>query len=228
MNLTERRKEFLRHLVELYRKTRLPVHYQSLAKTLGVSKWTAYDVLRELERLGYLMRHYTLTPGAVGRSHVAFIPSSKALQIFDSKGGGEEEEGHREWRAIRDKVLSTLRQARSEEGLQDVLETFLRVLDHAKSPMERGAWSIALLLAYVRQLGHKGRTAIQRLMTHAPEGKTRLVLLMGAVLGMWAQEKEDPWAEKLADLVREHVPFLLHLTDEEASLLDPLWQESGL
>ncbi|MBT9259340.1 MAG: hypothetical protein KM310_06245 [Clostridiales bacterium] len=228
MNLTERRKEFLRHVVELYRKTRLPVHYPSLAKTLGVSKWTAYDVLRELERLGYLMRHYTLTPGGVGRSHVVFSPSRKALQIFDPKEASEEGEGYQEWRAVKEKVLSTLRQAASEERLQEVLDTVLGEFYQAKSPVARAAWSIALFLAYVRQLGHKGRTAIQRLMAHAPGGKTRLVLLAGAVLGMWAQEKDGFWEEKLADLLREHVPFLLRLTDEEASLLDPLWQESGL
>ncbi|MBY6273613.1 MAG: DNA-binding protein, partial [Bacillaceae bacterium] len=39
MILTERRKQFLRKLVDLYQKTNVPVHYETLAKYIGVSKW---------------------------------------------------------------------------------------------------------------------------------------------------------------------------------------------
>ncbi|CAM3363247.1 hypothetical protein HYSC106933_01670 [Hydrogenibacillus schlegelii] len=36
MLLTERRKEFLRHVIELYHKTQFPVHDEILAKAIGV------------------------------------------------------------------------------------------------------------------------------------------------------------------------------------------------
>ncbi len=51
-SLTERRKQFLQKLLDLYRRTNLPVHYESVAQALGVSKWTAYDMLKALEKLG--------------------------------------------------------------------------------------------------------------------------------------------------------------------------------
>jgi hypothetical protein len=52
------------------------VHYSLIAAVMRVSEWTAYDLLRELEALGLVVRRYVRdTPGA-GRSRILFAPSA--------------------------------------------------------------------------------------------------------------------------------------------------------
>ncbi|WP_242824990.1 hypothetical protein [Dehalobacter sp. DCA] len=82
MNLTERRKQFLQQIIRLYEKSGLPVHYETLANLLGVSKWTAYDMLKELEKNDFLKRDYVVNPNVQGRSTIVFSPTPKANKLF--------------------------------------------------------------------------------------------------------------------------------------------------
>lgn len=50
----KRRREFLDQIYRQYQTTNLPVHYSDVAEAIGVSKWTAYDVLKTLESQGLL------------------------------------------------------------------------------------------------------------------------------------------------------------------------------
>jgi len=86
VRLTERRKQFLRGVVDMYRRTRLPVHYETLAERLGVSKWTAYDVLRALEEQGLLTRDYTVNRGEPGRSQIVFVPTPPRKLFLPRQG----------------------------------------------------------------------------------------------------------------------------------------------
>ncbi|MBE3583886.1 MAG: hypothetical protein IMX01_07235 [Limnochordaceae bacterium] len=76
MGLTGRRMEFLVCLARLCQQSGQPVHYALVAQELGVSKFTAYDRLRELLSDGYLTQAYELpTAGRPGRSLVLFAPT---------------------------------------------------------------------------------------------------------------------------------------------------------
>ena len=57
-------------------KPKGPIHYSALAEHLGVSKITAYDMLRHLEEKGYISSHYQLEDEKTGpgRSKVVFSP----------------------------------------------------------------------------------------------------------------------------------------------------------
>ncbi|GIQ65060.1 hypothetical protein PACILC2_36280 [Paenibacillus cisolokensis] len=83
MALTKRRLQFLHKLMDLYQKTNLPIHYEALAKSIGVSKWTAYDMLKEIEKLGFISRSYEVNSKETGRSQVVFVPTSKASELFN-------------------------------------------------------------------------------------------------------------------------------------------------
>ena len=48
MKLTRRRYQFLETLARLVEESGGPVHYGDVADSLDVSKWTAYDMMREL------------------------------------------------------------------------------------------------------------------------------------------------------------------------------------
>jgi hypothetical protein len=51
MKLTGRQRAFLSTFLDLYREAQEPLHYTTVAQRLGVSKITAYDMLRLLEEI---------------------------------------------------------------------------------------------------------------------------------------------------------------------------------
>ncbi|PTQ51160.1 MAG: hypothetical protein BLITH_0590 [Brockia lithotrophica] len=228
MLLTERRKEFLRRLIELYHKTQLPVHYETLAKAIGVSKWTAYDMVKELEKLGYLIRDYVLSPGAVGRSQVVFIPSLKAIRLFEQKWSEEKEEAwENEWPEVKAKILEALDRVKSQ-GLREIVQTFLHELVHAGSRAAFGAWFFGLLLAYLRQLDRKTEALIRNLLSHVPAGRTRLALLIGTVFGIVAQAEGRDLDLTMAELIGRYVQSMVELSEQEVRLLDDFLREAYL
>ncbi len=77
--LTRRQRDFLETLVELYRETGESVSYKDVAEKMVVSKWTAYDLIQELNRKGFLKVEYRLRPGP-GRSEVRFIPKDASME----------------------------------------------------------------------------------------------------------------------------------------------------
>ncbi|PTQ55476.1 MAG: hypothetical protein BSOLF_1969 [Candidatus Carbobacillus altaicus] len=227
MLLTERRKEFLRHVIELYHKTQLPVHYETLAKAIGVSKWTAYDMVKELEKLGYLIREYVLSPGAVGRSQVVFIPSLKAIRLFEQKWTEKEKAWENEWPEVKAKILETLSRVKNQ-GLREIVPPFLHELMHAGSQAAFGAWFFGLLIVYLRQLDRKTEALIQNLLSHVPAGRTRLALLIGTVFGIVAQAEGRDLDLTIAELIGRYVQSMFELTEQEVRLLDDFLREAYL
>jgi len=87
MGITKRQKEFLQSLIDLYQDKGSPIHYSEVAKKLGVSKWTAYDMLQLLRREGLLEVEYLIPEsdnykwGKLGRSTITFFPTKKGYTI---------------------------------------------------------------------------------------------------------------------------------------------------
>lgn len=76
MGLTPRRLEALAELRRAAEQAGGAVHYTLLAGMLRISKWTAYDLLRELEGLGLVSRRYSHESRGAGRSRILFAPRS--------------------------------------------------------------------------------------------------------------------------------------------------------
>jgi predicted ArsR family transcriptional regulator len=93
MDLTRRQEEFVRSLLDLYGELQEPFHYSELAERLGVSRFTAYDMLRVLEEKGIVASQYQLDEerGGPGRSTVMYEPTPRARRIladvFDATRG---------------------------------------------------------------------------------------------------------------------------------------------
>jgi Mn-dependent DtxR family transcriptional regulator len=79
MELTERKRDFLQAVERMYGETGRPVHYEEVAENLGVSKWTAYDVIKKLVQAGFLKIHYQRL-SAPGRSRITVIPVAMGQQ----------------------------------------------------------------------------------------------------------------------------------------------------
>ncbi|MDQ6771559.1 MAG: hypothetical protein M3024_00990 [Candidatus Dormibacteraeota bacterium] len=78
-DLTPRRRETL-VLLRRMAPTGEGVHYSDVGRELGVSPWTAYGLLRELQRAGFAVRSYAAGRGAPrgGRSRILFSPVTPA------------------------------------------------------------------------------------------------------------------------------------------------------
>jgi len=87
MKITTRQKEFLEVLIDLYKQKASPIHYSEVAQKLGVSKWTAYDMLKLLRKEGLLEVEYLIPEsdnykwGKLGRSTITYFPTKKGYTV---------------------------------------------------------------------------------------------------------------------------------------------------
>ncbi|HVB77095.1 MAG TPA: hypothetical protein VNI34_04730 [Candidatus Nitrosotalea sp.] len=81
--LTPRRKEALETLRRLASERGEGVHYSLVGIGMGISAWTAYGLLRELERSGLAQRGYALggTSRQGGRARILFSPTAGPVTL---------------------------------------------------------------------------------------------------------------------------------------------------
>lgn len=216
INLTERRKQFLRSLMDLYHRTHLPVHYETLARRIGVSKWTAYDMLKQLEKLGFLTRDYAVRPGEMGRSQIVFVPTKQAEALFSRLQSAAESED--DLVAVKEKVLQRLRELKDlspAKAIQKIMGEIRK--------MEAGvlfcAYLIGLLLICLQTLGEGTAGHVTSLLQHAPGREMRLTMFVGMVTGTVIQSIGNGLSSELVDLAGRCLKTLSSLTDKERELL---------
>ena len=61
------------------------MHYSEVAAVMGISAWTAYALLRELERAGLVKRSYAIPSGVRlgGRSRILFSPTATSVPVAE-------------------------------------------------------------------------------------------------------------------------------------------------
>jgi len=108
LKITRRQEEFLRNLLDLYHEVREPAHYSLLAERLGVSRFTAYDMLRLLEEKGLVASTYQVSEerSGPGRSEVLFQPTGKARQLLKLLAGEVDADN---WEVVKERVLQRTR-----------------------------------------------------------------------------------------------------------------------
>jgi DNA-binding MarR family transcriptional regulator len=216
MLLTERRKQFLRKLIDLYQKTNVPVHYETLAKALGVSKWTAYDMLKELEKLGYLTRDYTVNPGETGRSQIVFLPTAKATSLFEQKRS--EVINLEEWDKTKRKVLEFLNSLKGY-SLSDAIQKVLDEIPKVKVRVTFCTYIIGLLIVYLRKLGGRTEVLIKSLVQNAPTNEMRMTMFVGTVLGTIIQTMNHEIGVEVTELVGRYLKSITDLSNFEKEML---------
>lgn len=221
--LTERRKQFLRKLVDLYQKTNVPVHYETLAKYIGVSKWTAYDILKELEKLGYLIRDYAVNPGEAGRSQIVFLPTAKASILFEQERS--EEIDPDDWLHTKTKILELLNSLKSS-SLSTAVQKVLEEIPKAHIRMDFCAYIIGLLLVYLRKLGGRTEVLIKNLVQNAPTKDMRLTMFVGTVLGSIIQTMNHELGVEVTNLVGRYLQSIADLSHREKEILSDFLHEA--
>lgn len=165
MELTVRQGDFLDKLVELYRQARRPVHYSDLARTLGVSRFSAYDMLRLLESKGLVRAEYTRQDheSGPGRSSVVFVPLMRARALLGRLAPHPVEQ--HEWVETVEHILGHLEEAEEARfaGLQKAadgaeastgdagfLDELLAGIPRSVSPLAYSAQVLTALLLPLR------------------------------------------------------------------------------
>ncbi|NYE56798.1 LexA family protein [Carboxydothermus ferrireducens] len=223
MILTERRKQFLEKLIDLFQKTNVPVHYETIANALGVSKWTAYDVLKELEKLGYLTRDYTVNPNEMGRSQVVFMPTIKAINLFEEKR--TKEINIDEWNKIKTKVLELLNSLKTH-SISDAVQKMLEEIPKVQVRVTFGAYVIGLFIVYLRKLGGRTEMLVKSLVQNAPTSEMRIIIFIGTVLGTIIQTMNHEIGVGVTELVGRYLKSLTDLSDKEKGMLADFLDEA--
>lgn len=149
MELTLRQKAFLDKLIDLCHEAQQPVHYSVLAQGLGVSRFSAYDMLKVLENKGLVRSEYVLEEhnSGPGRSSVVFSPLAQARQIL-SRWTGAPAEQH-EWVQTQERILSHIRLGAASDD-RSLLEDLVAAIPKAISPLAYSAQTLTALFLPVR------------------------------------------------------------------------------
>jgi len=151
--LTPRQYAFFTKLQDLYQEHQRPVHYSEVAERLGVSRFSAYDMLRVLEEKGLALSGYALAAdhSGPGRSMVVFSPASPAVLGSGGRSDNLGQDLVEDWPTTRERVLGWLREARNanhREALNDLLDR----LPDAQAPLSFCAEMIGALLLNMRRV----------------------------------------------------------------------------
>ena len=226
MRMTERAKDFLRELNRLYRSKQEPVHYEEVAKGLGVSKWTAYDMLKKLVASGLARFEYVLNCGAEsnGRSRVVFAPveekESTRQASLHSGGSLSAIDTMTDSIDLRAMLADIIGQLESQGNLR-ALGPLVDRLRGVEKPFTYCAYTIVLLLACAKFLGTEGFRVIAGIVSSAGEPVIGLTLLSGGVLGvLLAKSGSHPYIPiMLASCVEKYQHYVSRISDKDRSIL---------
>jgi Mn-dependent DtxR family transcriptional regulator len=218
MTLTRRRKEFLHTIKKIYENTGTPVHYITVAEALGVSKWTAYDILKELEKEGYLRSEYSVSREErySGRSVLLFLPTPKAGELFLREK--EEIDHMEEWHAAREKLLEIIENVK-KHGSKKIINDLLKEMPATEAPIIISTYIIAVLIVYVQNLGTKTIKMINNLLQPALRPELILSLFAGTVLGTTVKNMQDVINGRLTDEVGRLQKYISEFSVKENKLL---------
>ncbi len=220
MRLTARQRAFLERLVELYREKKGPVHYTQVASAMGVSKFSAYDMLRVLVDKGMVSPVYVLEKPvrSPGRSQVMFMPTPE----------GEMELYSRcrsfpciEWKEFKTKLIRKLKRDASPLHL---LRDMLTQYQDAEPPLLYCAGVSTAYLAGLTRLAGKVRyvnpyEAVEKLISGEAGLGTLAGLSLGSIIAQAGEGVDNEFAFQLYQTVERYQAALAQLNEESKAIL---------
>lgn len=220
MKLTRRQEEFILKMIELRREFAGPVRYSQLAERLGVSPFTAYDMLCLLEEKGFVQSEYQLPSdkSGPGRAERVFFPSEMAQEhkeMLLKRIGAE----HLDDKQLVDLVLKKLRKCEIPD--QEMSDQMMARL----MPQGQGEMRYCLEVMTISALRLRNSPGRQALSDHLPAllpgesgpCKANLCLLGGFVFGLLAQHgaATPEWLDKLREHLQGYVKLVIEMNDSD-------------
>ncbi len=218
--LTRRQVEGLQTLLRLFGDSPAGVHYRTLARRMGVSKWTAYDMLRTLEERGLVERHYdTAKKGRHGgRPRVMFAPTRQGIAALADALG--DEGGEPEWTSVSEALLESIDTLTAKEAQER-----LDALGDEPSTLSRCAHLLTSLTVVTRDAVQDSATweLLDRILQGPLPFATKVAAFSGAVTsahlrGRRRAKRESQMIQKLLSALEAHVPRLR--LPERAALIE--------
>lgn len=221
--LTRRQAQFVAHLIDLNRDLDGPIHYSVLAEDLGVSPFTAYDMLRLLEEKGLVTSVYQMPEdkNGPGRSERVFYATEQGRAA------------RRRARALAATAVPAPHDLPANptaalchgEPLAAALAADLLTRLHAQPAAARFALELLPLVALRLRRGAAAadfRALITAVLPpDQPADPAGLALLGGALLGFLggAGQADEAWLADLAAHARPYQAYVLGLDGDAARRL---------
>lgn len=222
---THRQAEFLSALESLHGQTGRPVKYGAVAKRVGVSKWSAYDMLCRLVDQGLARKEYLLESGCGvrGRSAVGFVPVRTAAPDTDDQEVSE-------WDKIKERILRRLRRPKEEQSA--LLDDLVASLPTTESHLAYCGELLTALFLSVHDIKAKiAEHPLYQEVSHSiADVKARLATVAGLSVGLSGHESLDKrFSGRLAEYVRKYEDYVQRLGAlKERILLDYCAEILGL
>ena len=224
MKITRRQEEFINKLLELHQETEGPIHYSLLAERLGVSPFTAYDMLCLLEEKGVVISEYQLASNksGPGRAERVFYPTETvqareqrlAREVGNEKLQGEE---------LKRLILDRLRKGEVwDKGLAE--EMLARIPAEGQGKIR---YCVEVMTIVSLRMRHSsGRHVLSSyfpeiLPANTSACRANLCLLGGFTFGILAQEcsSDQEWVSKLFEHVQNYLNIVIKMNPEDCRQL---------
>ncbi|MDX1437128.1 MAG: hypothetical protein R3335_09970 [Anaerolineales bacterium] len=223
MKLTRRQEEFISNLIDLSDEVEGPIHYSLLADRLGVSPFTAYDMLCLLEEKGMVTSEYQLAEGkrGPGRAERLFYPcktpQEREEELVNEFGGSVPDK-----EALKQLVLAGFEsgEVKDKQLASAVLARVPDIDDHDIS------FGVELMtIAALRMQEYSGRQLwtdyLPEILGSGNPSSENLSLLGGFALGILAKENtpDSDWVRKLFVYIQQYLSIVHQLSAEQCDQL---------
>jgi hypothetical protein len=223
VKLTRRQEEFINKLIDLSIEFDGPIHYSILGERLGVSPFTAYDMLCLLEEKGVVTSEYQLAAdkNGPGRAERLFYPNpnfAKRKEVLIHAFGGRMP-GKEEARAV--VMAKLLKDEALEKGLTEEMLARLPEFDDGNL-----AYCVEIMSIVAARL--RSNCGGSPLLGYLPElflpgehVRENLSLLAGAAFGALAQGcvQDQAWLAKLFGYLQQYLQIVQRLSRQDCNLL---------
>ncbi|MGC8843012.1 MAG: hypothetical protein ACP5KZ_02515 [bacterium] len=207
--LTRRRKEALIALKKLTEE-KGPVSYEELASELGISKWSAYELLVQLEAGGYVISELKKCEGKCGgRPSLRFYPSPQGEELLASEQGLE---------SLREEISRYFQLAKRD--LSTATAALKEKISIKAAPIIQSARGLTMLLLELKRYSADLFSRIRRVLRSGED----LSLISGAAIAHDGEGKLGKIVQicqqALARLSKGQKELIASILKEEAKLLD--------
>jgi len=225
--LTHRQQQFLGQFLDIYREMEHSVHYVAVAERLGISKVTAYEMLRLLEEKGLVRAEYQSNTDqhGPGRPTVFFYPTHEANRLLTELAGNLSD--LEDWQVAKEHILEQLRE-RQAGGYEDLLSNLLLRIPERRSPLifvTELITAMMLMLATIQD-APEVRALMERLHRIGLPQEIGLSVLSGIGMLLSVLERKNRRSSTiLLAQIRKYEDALSQLSEESRRLLGEFTRE---